>query len=374
MMPRIRHIHVEGYLSFANADLELRNLNVFIGANGSGKSNLIALLGLLKDMASGRLQRHIGTHGGPRFLLHFGPKISKQIKIDLSIEHEQQNSLHTFCLERAVPDTFSFAEESIDLTENPQNLTLENTKRLESAGHIETRLGEWRDLDHRGAIIVQKTLQLMAFYHFSNTSPTSDIRGTARLHDHSWLAEDAGNLAAVLFHKKKHEPMIYNRIVSAVKQIIPDFDDFELWPELTNEQEIFLKWRKVTNKYYDFYPHQTSDGSLRVMALCTILLQSKKTMPPIIVLDEPELGLHPSAINILAGMIRAASLHSQVIVATQSQQLLNGLEPEDIVTVNMVNGGSQFRRLDSASLEHWLKEYSLSQLWDANVIEAGPMS
>ncbi len=153
---------------------------------------------------------------------------------------------------------------------------------------------------------------------------------------------------------------------------MPEFDDFELEPDRLNSNDLFLNWRKRGQDYL-FGPHQISDGTLRAMAILALLLQPEKDLPDVIILDEPELGLHPHALEIVAGLLRAASLKSQVIVATQSQAFLNFFEPEEIVTVESLGGESTFRRLEPESLKDWLDDYSIGELWQRNVLGGGPL-
>ena len=183
---------------------------------------------------------------------------------------------------------------------------------------------------------------------------------------------DAGNLAAMLFAYRKQSNVVYNRIVSTVRKILPEFDDFDLGPNRLNENEIILNWRKRGFDYL-FGPHQISDGALRAMALCTLFLQPEAHRPNVIILDEPELGLHPNALEIVAGLIRASSSKTQVIVATQSQTFLNFFEPSEIVTVECTDGCSEFQRLEAAQLKDWLEDYTIGELWQRNVIGAGPL-
>ena len=172
-------------------------------------------------------------------------------------------------------------------------------------------------------------------------------------------------------YQQQHE-VVYKRIVSAVRKIMPDFGDFDLAPSRLNPNEIFLNWRKKGSDYL-FGPHQISDGTLRVMAILTLLLQPEDDLPDVIILDEPELELHPHALEIVAGLLRAVSEKTQVIVATQSLTFLNYFEPSEIITVDCHNGQSQFHRLESEPLKDWLEDYSIGELWQRNVIGAGPM-
>lgn len=208
-------------------------------------------------------------------------------------------------------------------------------------------------------------------FHFHDTSASSRVRQTCYIEDNRFLMPDAGNLAAVLYRLKEKEPATYKRIVGTIKQIAPIFDDFVLAPSALNHQRILLNWR---DRFSDvlFGPHMISDGTLRAMALITLFSQGQQNMPPVIVIDEPELGLHPFAINVLAGLLRKASHKCQIIVATQSASLLDHFEPDELVVVERTGQESSFVRLDPARLEEWLSEYTMRELWEKNVIGGGP--
>ena len=196
------------------------------------------------------------------------------------------------------------------------------------------------------------------------------MRRANYLHDNHWLNTDAGNLAAMLFLYRATESIAYRRIVSTVRKIMPEFDDFDLEPSRLNPNNIMLNWRKRGSDYL-FGPHQISDGSLRAIAICTLFLQPEDNLSDVIILDEPELGLHPHALEIIAGLIRAASSKTQVIAATQSQSFLNLFDPSEIVTVEARDGQSIFRRLEPDQLKDWLEDYSIGELWQRNVLLGG---
>jgi predicted ATPase len=154
---------------------------------------------------------------------------------------------------------------------------------------------------------------------------------------------------------------------------MPAFDDFVLEPQRLNPRNILLNWKQRGSEYI-FGPHQLSDGTLRAMALISLFLQPKEDLPTIIILDEPELGLHPHAIEIITGLIRAASLETQVILTTQSTTFLDHFDPKEIIVVDFRQGHSLFHRLNTKELKYWLKDYSVGQLWEKNVLGGGPFS
>jgi predicted ATPase len=209
-----------------------------------------------------------------------------------------------------------------------------------------------------------------AIYHFQDTSLTANVRRQRPINHDEVLHEDAGNLAALLCRIRTTDPRAYSEIRDAVRMAAPFFDDFKLRPVPTNPDLIQLEWlQKGTD--YPFLAHQLSDGTLRFICLATALLQPDA--PPLMLFDEPELGLHPYALTLLASLFsQAADASRQIIVSTQSAQLLNEFRPEDVIVVERANGESIFRRLNEAELSEWLKEYSLGELWQKNVLGGGP--
>lgn len=132
-----------------------------------------------------------------------------------------------------------------------------------------------------------------------------------------------------------------------------------------------LNWRDVDSDHL-FGPHQISDGTLRAMALVTLLAQPPEGLPSLMVLDEPEIGLHPYAIEIVADLMRSASAYCPLIVATQSVAIVNHFAPEDIVTVTREESQSKFSRRSAESLKDWLADYSIGELWEKNLIGGTP--
>ena len=206
-------------------------------------------------------------------------------------------------------------------------------------------------------------------YHFHDTGPQAPPKQTSDLNDNDRLRSDAGNLAAFLYLLQERYAAHYALIRSAVRQVFPRFDDFALRPNPLNPDTIRLEWRERDSDYR-FGPHQLSDGTLRFICLATLLLQP--TLPSTVLIDEPELGLHPSALGVLASLVRSASARTQIIMTTQSVTLLDEFEPEQVITVDRVEGASVFERLEADSLAVWLERYTLGEIWEKNVVGARP--
>lgn len=218
------------------------------------------------------------------------------------------------------------------------------------------------------AAATRDLLRSAVVYQFHNTSATSRMKTKWRVNDNRSLKEDAANIAPVLLRLKRENGAAYRRIVDTIRLMLPFFSDFELEPE---SGHVLLAWRERGNDML-FDASQASDGMLRIISLAALLLQPRDSMPEMLILDEPELGLHPYAINVMGGLMRAASSKTQVIAATQSAALVDCFEPEDVVVVEREGCMSTFRRLDSEPLKEWLDNYSLSELWAKNVIGGRP--
>jgi predicted ATPase len=359
-------------------DIELGQLNVLIGANGAGKSNFIQFFKMLNEMVAGHLQLYVATSGRAKSLLYLGPKVTPQLEATLRFEFEEVENSYQMRLSHAANDTVVFGDERLGLP-GPQGPEIQ---RSLGTGHLESKISE---LAPQKSLAIGETFGVnfaMAYflgilndcrvYHFHDTSPTARFRQYCNIRDSRRLLFDAGNLAAMLYRYQRESELVYGRIRSTIRTLIPGFDDFDLKPDRDDKEEITLNWRRVGTDYL-FGPHQLSDGTLRTIALVTLLLQPQVELPPLVILDEPELGLHPFALEIIAGLIRAASIKSQVIVATQSQTFLNNFGPEEIIVTDLDQGASQFRRLSATDLKDWLEDYSIGELWQRNVVGGGPL-
>ncbi len=356
----LKTLLVRGYKSIRDQDILLTRMNVLIGQNGAGKSNFISLFKLLRNIIEGRL-KSISLRVGADSLLYYDSKTTKNIAItagfspnsyQLVLEPTQNDTLFVTSEYCGVHNTSinKLDWEPIAILVEESQLA-NSAKKNKIAEQVYDVLKEWR------------------VYHFHDTSETAGVKKYCSISDSKFLFEDASNLAAFLYVLKHTQEEYYGRIVKTVQLVIPFFRDFVLGPNPLNEENIRLEWN---DKYSDktFTANELSDGSLRFICMATLLLQ--KNLPKMILLDEPELGLHPSAITILAGLLKKASKRSQVIVSTQSVSIVNEFEAEDIIVVEKKEAETVFRRLEPEKLETWLNEYSLGELWDKNIIGGKP--
>jgi len=368
MKPELDWISVSGFRSIANIEkLEIRPLNIIVGANGSGKSNFIGVFSFLHALREGHLQEYVRRGGGAEQILHFGSKRTEKITIEMSFRDEV-NGYHVELVPNAGDSLVPLKEWAHfwDKSKHPRPYTIAlpscegGTEAGISSDDI-PRIGEW----------VRKRLARWRLYHVHDTSYSSPLRKTSLVSDNAFLRPDGKNLPAFLYRLRLHYKDSYTRIKGVVKRVAPFFEDFHLEPEQLNPDTIRLSWRHVGSDAY-FNASTLSDGSLRFIALTTLLMQPPELRPSVILLDEPELGLHPVAIALLADEMREAARTTQVIVSTQSPLLLDHFTPEDILVAERLNGATTLRRLSSQKLADWLEEYSLGQLWEKNELGGRP--
>lgn len=358
---QLSRIVLRGFKSILKCDLEIKALNVLIGPNGAGKSNFISFFRLIQQMLKGNLQLFVSEQGGPDALLHFGRKKTRKVSAELYFSDNGYG--YKFMLQPTRDNRMMFAKENLwGKMQGPWHI---------GAGHFETFV----EVEKGGiAGIYDYTVPAMKswqLYHFHDTGDTARVKQRHGINDNLYLRTDASNLAAFLLLLKAQHPSHYQRILKTIRLVAPFFGDFHLRPLPDNEEQIELEW---TEKGADipFKSYHLSDGTLRFICLTTVLMQPEALQPETILIDEPELGLHPFAIHLLAGMMRSASKKCQLIVSTQSPNLLNEFEPEDVIVADRAEGWSYLHRLDEKSLAIWLKDYSLGNLWQKNILGGRP--
>ena len=358
-MPAVDSIRIRGFKSIRDLEVELRPINVLIGANGSGKSNFIGVFSFLQEIRSGRLQAYVTQAGGASRVLHFGSRNTPKLSIHICFMDKVNQ--YEINLTPTADDRLSPVEEFVLFWDKQKGHRKPYDQYLQGrdgeAGIGESQL--------EVAQFVRGHLDRWRLYHLHDTGFHSAMKKTGDVRDNRFLRGDGSNLAAFLYLLSQRHESSYDLIRRTVQLAAPFFDDFIVLPQELNPDKIRLEWRHTgTDSYFD--ASSLSDGTLRFIALATLLLQPVDLRPSVILLDEPELGLHPYAITLLASMVQRAAVDTQIILATQSPIFLDHFEPEDVLVADRVEGETKLRRLDSEELSVWLEDYSLGQLWEKN--------
>ncbi len=373
MKGAIRSISISGFKSIRKLPaLPLQNLNIVIGANGAGKSNLVQVFRLLMAMTRKDLQKFVLENGGADSFLYNGPKNTSSIKVGMEFfapgEFAKGSNSYRFELTPTVEETFVVSEERQFQNSNwrsygppGQESRLYDERNERAAGGSGNGVGHF----------VYESISKWMVYHFHDTSPTAPMRRSEIVEDHRVLRHNGSNIAPFLLNLKNSEWLrsYYQEVVNATRLVLPFFDDFRLDALKHGESDkVKLSWQQKGSDF-PMQPYHLSDGSIRFICLATALLQPNP--PSTIVIDEPELGLHPEAIGLLGELITDAAKRTQIIVATQSPLLIDQFAIDDILVVNRKQGQSTFERLNEKDFNEWLEEYSVGELWAKNVIQGG---
>ncbi len=371
---RIARVSIQGFRSLMDiSDLELPQLTVLIGSNGAGKSNLIRFFSMLGWMLRGQhLQEFVLRHGGGDDQLFMGSKHTQAISASLHIQTPQGDNEYAFELSyNPSQDNLYFSREAFRFSRKG---SMQPNQWFELA--MPARESQLIDLASQGdtrkktAKTIATLLQRCATYQFHDTSEQANIKKSWDVSDCAWLRHDGGNLAAILYRLHEHDHQRYQMIVRQIQRVLPTFSHFVLDPMY---EKIALRWQgKQSEK--TFGAHLTSDGSLRLFCLLTLINLPAEMLPDVLFLDEPELGLHPHAITLVAAGLKRIARHQQVFIATQSPALVDCFELENmIVASTSAQGGTQLKTLKRLDYQQWLDdEYQISDLWLTDVIGAQP--
>ena len=305
-MSALKSIAIAGFKSFGTeVEVPLRPLNVLIGANGSGKSNFLEAFSFLQAYGLGLVDRRVKESGGADKILHFGTRHTDAETVSIEFSDGDSYSLGLFPTgSDELATVFGYPLRHVELSRSQEDRERDIEEEDRKA---KERLASWRQ------------------YHFHDTGFHSPMKKTPMLHDNRFLRKDGSNLASLLYLLRERHEGAYRLIRNTIRQVAPFFDDFTLEPAALNPDTIRLEWRhRNSDAYFDV--SSLSDGTLRFMALAALLLQPAKLRPEIILLDEPELGLHPYAITMLAAMMRSASSTAMYFLSPKRASRSNGVE------------------------------------------------
>ena len=350
---QLNEISISGFKSINKCKVELKNINILIGSNGAGKSNFISAFTLLQSILREELQLYV-QQSGVNSLFYNGRKETDQIYFEVFFG----NNSYGFCLIPTDDNRVIFKKEFYGW---------ENNESMVAAAHEESKWekGAANDINSYVYPILKK--KMWRVYHFHDTGRTAKVKQEHNISNNKVLLYDAANLAAFLYKLRNKYEKSYNEIVETIRLIAPYFDDFVLEPQDNNDEQIVLRWQQRGSEDI-FNASQFSDGTLRFICLTTLMLQPSELQPATIIIDEPELGLHPYAITMFAEMVKQISNKKQIIISTQSVELLNEFDVEDVIVVDKGKDGSQFKRLNEDELAEWLDDYSIGELWQKNIL------
>lgn len=347
----INTISIEGWRSIKNVEVTLGKINILLGANGSGKSSFLSAFELLRAIANNNLQHYIEKNGGANQNFHYGTKITDHVMLGIHIENRHKYNYFLMAgkddnvILNNIPDKSIYLEGFTSVHSD--------VAEYEKTPDLKEKLGELQN--H------------FILYHFQDTGDTSPLKRVSDIYQTRYLHPDGDNLAAYLYEIKNTQPKNYESIITAIQFAFPDFKDFIF--RKTGEN-VRLLWNDIYAEHYDFPLSALSDGTLRFIALSTLLLQPNP--PKFIIIDEPELGLHPEVIGILAELIKLASAASQLLISTQSVQLVDCFTPDDILIAEKEHGETKITRPDTEELKDWLKDYTIGEIWRKNIMGGNP--
>lgn len=371
MIPaRIKEVRLKGFRSLADIELaDIPQAAVLIGANGSGKSNFIRFFEMLSWMLKAhRLDEFVQRQGGASDQLFGGAEQTSGIEAAVTMETDTGRNDYRFTLAHAHPDRFIFTNEAFRYSDYYQK-TIAQWRYLDS-GHSEARIIEQQSLDKTAKVIVA-LLRNCAVYQFHDTSDSSNFKKKWETEDSNYLKSHGGNLAAVLHRLEQEDNRRFDLICRQINRILPVFDRFQIEESYG---KVSLRW-KAKNTSQTFGAHLTSDGSLRFFALVTLLNLPPEMLSNVVLLDEPELGLHPAAVNLVADMVKSVAGERQVIVATQSPLFVDSFDLEEILVLEFKDGRSQFRKLARNDYRNWLEgdsSFTTGELWQKNLLGGRP--
>ena len=381
-----KKLKVAGLLSFGpeGVDLPLRDLNVFIGPNGSGKSNFLEILALLKA-APRNLSDPIKEMGGIREWLWKGEGATNEATIEADFEHPITKAfMRHFLAVRENGGRFEVVDERIEgrkklqkecqsfydfrggtpiLVDGPKNVRV---LKREGMCPEESILSQLKDPDRYPALtyLQDEYLKIRLFRNWSFGPGAALRKEQSASGRNDFLADGGENLALVLSNIKSRVKKELRAALEQLYQGIVDLD-FQI-----NEGRVQMFVEEEGGR--QFPATRLSDGTLRYLCLLAILLHPNP--PPLVAIEEPELGLHPDVVPYVAKLLVEASQRTQLVVTTHSQMLVDALEeqPESVVVCERNDGISQFERLSAAQLKDWLKTYSLGTLWSMGELGGNP--
>jgi predicted ATPase len=400
------YINIEGFRSFKKVELNLGPLSVLIGPNNGGKSNFLDFLSFMAEAAAGKLEAGFNSRGGTgsigfgfdwlrgkivvelRFRgesLAFGsegwillegdqPGVRFKLKLDLDIissEVESEELIEEPTSDRPRPATI-VRRDRTECIFRPSKATegQEPEERKVLQSKAELAIFQVKDLNKFPVpYVLLDQFQKWAFYDDMHTGADAAIRRPGLVRPTFRLSGGGENLASVLNSIQQQKPDTWSEILEILHTAYPDFKTITFPPE-GGDGKVVLRWWERPHEREGVSANFLSDGTLKF--LCLIAILKSPDPPPLICIDEPELGLHPDWIKLVAELLQDAATRTQVIVATHSPYIVAKLEPEQVIVTEKIDGATHLRQLKTADLENFLKDFSLADLWLSGEIGGRP--
>ncbi len=394
-MSKLEKISIKGYRRLQQVDLEMRDLVVMIGANGSGKTSFLDAMSMLAASASGKLHESLQSKGGLNEILTRGRSDKLQIGI-LAKALDQEDLTYSLAIS---PKGLAYEITQEHLTKQPISATekvshifpmigdnLISKRYIESYGlgikyfreddailspnwehnYLETSLSQVPKM-YQEPENLRKSLASCTYYGALDVSGTSPIRLPQAMRPAKLPGVRGEDLVSCLYDLRESDRDRFEMVESIISAAFPDFERLNFPPVAAGT--ISMTW-KDRNFSQPIYIHELSEGTLRFLWLVA-LLQSQN-LSTITLLDEPEVSLHPDLLRHLVYLMREASKHTQLIVATHSDRLIRFLAPHEVLICDLEDGEAKMTWADTLDLEKWLEDYSLDQLWSMNVMGGRP--
>jgi len=342
----LKKVTIRNFKSIKDAEIDLQNINILIGANGAGKSNFIAFFDMVGALLNGDFAGFVQRQGGYEHLSYNGNE-TDQI-IEGTLDFDDADTFHF----NVNPTDNKFLIRDADYNYNSQWL-----KDYDASSKNTSECCQQSEY-------IKNCTRYFTAYHFNDSRSLSKMCSGCSVSDNEVLRRDGSNLAACLFRLQQERQRDFLYLESVIHSVVPDFKQFKFVENASDERTVSLKWEQ-TGTDTCFNGAYLSDGTLRFIALTTLLLQPIENAT--IIIDEPELGLHPNAINKLAAMVQRAALKNQVIVATQSVSLINRFQSEDIIFTDKGNS-TTLKRVANDDIKGWMADYSLGEIWEKGII------
>jgi predicted ATPase len=352
----IEQVGVEGFRSIRSTNVTLPPMGALIGANGAGKSNFVLALSLLSYLESGSLRNFVLNHGASaNGLFHRGSKHTPAMSIDLVVRDDEGRLGYRVTL-RAAGDMLAVADEAVaELSDSGVGTWVTLTSNSAGSALAQHIAGQG------AAGRVRRVLQRCKHLHVHDTSRDSPLRSVAKIEDGRYLRSNGSNLAAYLY--KLHEDTsdtgraAWLRVLELTQRVAPFIKELLPTPVRGDHGAppasgpVRLDWIDELDDVYSV--EHLSDGTLRALAIITMLAQPADALPRLLVIDEPELGLHPLALSLVCELARSVSTRCQIILATQAPAVLEHVRPDEVLVADRVDGSTRLRRLEPETLKDW---------------------